>query len=447
MAPHLSRAALIRLLSGEAVQTEVDGMVPHLVACRPCWELAAGVVAELKKEKVLAHSTDARSAVLTLLEVEERAARDLLKARGWWAELKALSPEEQIDRIRSVAAMKTPALFEVVLAEARAVAPGDPFLGEQAAHVAHVLAGLLPSLRYPEKLKSDLQAEAMITVANCRRLAADWKSSRGALSAARNLLNRGSGDPARQASFLSIGASLATDTGNFETALGMLGRAVELYRSSRDLAGLSTVVVKEASTLLAAYRHEEAIERATEALAMLPPGEARLEMLARSIITECLIYLERPSEALRSFIATRPIYEQFGGRRIELSVVYLEALLLNCLGCVRESEKAFREVIDGYLEEELYKEAFIKLLTFFEILFKRGALRKAKQVYKQAADVLAQAGSGSHEQMRQVWRHLLQLMERESLKEYQLQEVRQYVYRHWNTPAPRPPFGAIQAAL
>ncbi|HEV2854927.1 MAG TPA: hypothetical protein VHC97_19200 [Thermoanaerobaculia bacterium] len=439
MAPHLSRSALIRLLSGEAAQTEVDGMVPHLVACRPCWELAAGVVAELKKDKVLAYSADARTAVLRLLEVEERAARDLLKARGWWAELKAMSPEEQIDRIRSVAAMRTPALFEVVLAEARTVAPGDPFLGEQTAHVAHVLAGLLPSPRYPEEFKSDLQAEAMIAIANCRRLAADWKGSRAALSAARNLLDRGSGDPAHQASFLSIGASLAMDTGNFEAALGLLGRSGELWRHARNPAGLSTVVVQEASTLLAAYRHEEAVTRANEALAMLPPGEIRLEMLARSIITESLVYLGRPSEALRSFVATRPIYEQFWSRRMELRVGYLEALLLDSLGCIRESEKAFREVIGGYLEEELYKDAFLTLLTFFEILFKRGAFRKAKQVYKQAAGVLVQAGSGSHEQMRQVWRHLLQQMERESLKEYQLQEVRQYVCRHWNTPAPRPP--------
>lgn len=443
MTPHLSRSALIRLLSGEAVQAEVDGMVPHLVACRACWELAAGVVAELKKDKALAHPADARAAVLTLLEVEERSAVDLLKARARWAELKALSPEEQIDRIRSVAALRTPALFEVILAEARAVAPGDPFLGEQTALVANILAGLLPSPRHPEKLKSDLQGEAMIAIANCRRLAADWKGSRGALAAARNLLDRGTGDPIHQARFLSTWASLASDTGDFETVLGLLGRASDLYRVAQEPAGLSTVAVQEAGTLLAAYRYEEAITRANEALAMLPPGEARLEMLARSIITESLVYLGRPSEALRSFLATRSIYEQFWSRRTELRVAYLEALLLNALGCIRESEKSFREVISGYLEEELYKDAFLTLLTFFEILFKRGALRKAKQVYNQAAGVLAQAGSGSHEQMRQVWRHLLQQMEREALKEYQLEEVRQYAYRHWNTPAPRPPFAAV----
>lgn len=86
---------------------------------------------------------------------------------------------------------------------------------------------------------------------------------------------------------------------------------------------------------------------------------------------------------------------------------------------------------------------FLSLITYFETLVKRGTLRKAKQVYKQAADLLAQAGTGSHEQMRQVWRQLLGQIEAESLKEYQIREVRQYVCRHWNMPAARLPFGVV----
>lgn len=402
MTSHLSRSALTRLLSGEAVQSEMDRMVPHLVACRPCWELAARVVAELKKDNALARAQDARAAVLTLLEEEEKAALDLLRARAWWAELRTLSSEEQVERIQSVASLRTSTLFEVVLAEARDIASGDPYLGEETALVAQALARSLPSSRYPEKLKNDLQAEAVIAIANCRRLAADWKGSQAALAAASNLLDRGIGDPARQARFLSICASLASDTGKFETALGLLGRAAELYQSAPDPAGLSSVAVKEAGTLLAAFRHEEAITRAQEALATLTPADAQLEMLARSVITESLLFLGRPSEALRSFVATRPLYEQIGGRRTRLRVTYLEALLLDSLGCARESEKSFRDVIDGYIEEELYKDAFLSLLTYFETLVKRGTLRKAKQVYKQASDLLAQAGTGSHEQMRQV---------------------------------------------
>lgn len=414
-------------------------MLPHLVACRPCWELAAEVAAELKKDNALASAPDARAAVLTLLEEEEKAALDLLQARARWGELKPLSAEEQVDRIRAIAVLRSQTQFEVILAEARALAPGDPHAGEETALVAQALARSLPVSRYPEKLKSDLQAEAMTVVANCRRLAADWKGSNGSLAAASNLLDRGTGDPARRARFLSICASLATDTGRFETALGLLGRAAELYRSARDRTGLARVAVKEAGTLLAAFRPEEANARVRDALEMLTPSDLRLEMLARSIHTQSLIYLNRPSDALRSFVATRPLYEQLWSRRTQLDVAYLEALLLDALGCARESEKSFRDVIDGYLEDELYKDAFIALLTFFETLVKRRSLRKARQIYKQAADLLAQAGTGTHEQMRQVWSHVRHAMEADSLKEYQLREVREYVSRHWNLPARRPP--------
>ncbi len=221
-------------------------------------------------------------------------------------------------RIASVAALRTQTLFEVVLAEARSVAPGDPFVGEETALLAHGLAEALPRSRCPEDLKNDLRAEAMTVLANCRRLAALWPSSRAALAAARNFLDRGTGDPACRARLLSIWASLESDTGNFETALGLLGRAAELYRSAPEPAGLATVAVKEASTLLAGGRHEEAVARAGEVLSVLPPGELRLAMLARSIVTESLIYLDRTEEALQSFMATRPLYEQLRSRRTEL---------------------------------------------------------------------------------------------------------------------------------
>jgi len=420
-------------------------MVPHLVACRLCWELAAQIVAELKKDNALARTPDARSAVLTLLEEEEKAALGLLRARAWWADLKTLSRDEQIDRIQAVAALRTQTFCEVILAEARAVAPSDPFVGEEIALVARSLAQSLSTPRYPEKLKSDLQAEAMIAVANCRRLAADWKGSQGALAAASNLLDRGTGDPARQGRFLSICASLATDTGNFEMALGLLGRAAELYRSAQDSGGLSNVSVKEAGTLMAAFRHEEAITRAKEVLAMLAPAEIRLEMLARSIITQSLIYLDRPSEALRSFIAARPLYEQIWGRRTQLDVAYLEALLLDSLGCARESEKAFRDVIAGYIEEELYKDAFLTILTFFESLYKRGALDKAAQVCEDASRLLDTPLC--HDQMKQVWAELLEQVRSRALTVGRVLQVRLYLLRHWSVPAARLPLAEVSVPL
>jgi tetratricopeptide (TPR) repeat protein len=299
------------------------------------------------------------------------------------------------------------------------------------------LAGILPTGRYSELFRNDLQSEAMLIVANCRRLAADWRGSAAGLNAARGHLERGTGEPAREARLLSIQASLASDTGHLEEALALLARASTIYAKSQDSAAVATVTVKEASSLLAAYRHEEAIRRAEEALRFLTPREARLKMLARSIITESLVFLGRPTEALRSLLATQPLYDQFSGRRTQLMVGYLEARLLDCMGYSQEAEELYRAVITGYMETEQYKEAFRIMLTHLESLFRRGALDKAARFCEEALEILEEAGTDCHSQMKEVWRDLLTLVNARRLTEHQVLAARHYLVRYGNAPAHR----------
>jgi hypothetical protein len=140
--------------------------------------------------------------------------------------------------------------------------------------------------------------------------------------------------------------------GHLEQALALLARASALYRSIQDSAGVAVTAVKEANTLLADYRHEEAIARAKEAVGLLAPRETRLEVLARNIITASLVFLGRPTEALRNLHATRPLFEQVSGHWAESQLGYVEALVLEGLGYVRESEILFRAVIAGHMEAE-----------------------------------------------------------------------------------------------
>ena len=113
--------------------------------------------------------------------------------------------------------------------------------------------------------------------------------------------------------------------------------------------------------------------QAEEALSGLSPGNARLEMLARNIVTESLVFLGRPAEALRSFRATEPLYRQLRERRTELQGGYLEALLLDARDHAREAEKAFRKNIADRLDAELYKDAFLTQVMFLRSLVRRGA--------------------------------------------------------------------------
>jgi tetratricopeptide (TPR) repeat protein/bacterioferritin-associated ferredoxin len=443
---HLSRAALERIFSGRATLLEVETTVPHVFRCGSCRELTVKVIDELRRNSaLLVNPSDSRAAILSLLETEERQALDRLRARGWWAEIKGLTDREQLERIRSVAALKTPAMFETVISDAKSLSLVDPHAAEKAALTAQAIAELLPLSRYSQELKSDLQGEAWGLIANCHRLAANWTGSQAALREARHHLKQGSGDPSREARLLSIAASLASDTGNLELAQDLLERAASLYRRSEDAAGLANVAVKEAGTLLANLHFAEALHCAEEALRILSPRDLRLEMLARSIITECLIELRRPAESLRSLFATWPAYQQHSGPRTQLKATYLEARLLDLFGFVRESEKSFREVINGYIDEELYKDAFLTILTFFESLYKRGALDKAAKVCEDASRLLDTPLC--HDQMKQVWAELLEQVRSRALTVGRVLQVRLYLLRHWSVPADGLPLAEVSIPL
>jgi hypothetical protein len=446
MTRHLSRAALVRLFSTRGTQPEIEAAVPHILRCESCWNLAFKVVDDLRRDSALVeHPSDPRATVLTLLEQEEQQTVDQLRARGWWAELRGLSHRQQLEQIRSVSSLQTQALFDVAISEASSLGSSDPHLGEETALAAQLIAELLPSSRYSREIKVDLVGEALIVVANCRRLAADWSGAQAALREASNSLKQGTGDPSREARLLSVSASLASDTGNLETARDLIARATVLYRTNQDGRGLASAAVQEAGTLLACFHIEDALRRAQAALKALTPRDARLEMLARSILTECLIELGRRNEALRSFGATWPIYEQFWGRRTQLRVEYLEARLLASYGCFRESEKSFREVINGHIEEELYKDAFLITLTFFESVYKRGALDKAAKVCEDASRLLDTPLC--HDQMKQVWAELLEQVRSRALTVNRVLQVRLYLLRHWSVPAARLPLAEVNIPL
>jgi len=248
---------------------------------------------------------------------------------------------------------------------------------------ALTVTDLLPEPHHPRSLKNDLRGEIMTVVANCRRLAADFPGSAAAVEEARRHLAQGTGDPGLEARLLSIHCSLSTDLGDLEKALLYVRRAMELYRELEDWQAVAHNAVKEAGCLLAANQTVEAIERAHFALERMPPHELRLQVLAKLILVEGLVLLERPLEAVPYLTDAKSLCAQADpGTR--LRALYYEARLLDGLDRVKESEKLFRKAVKTYFDQELYKEAFLTLLTLFECLCRRGALGKAAALCEEA---------------------------------------------------------------
>src|ERR1700681_348558 len=148
-------------------------------------------------------------------------------------------------------------------------------------------------------------------------------------SSAKSYLLTGKIEPGAEAYLLSVHASLVGDTGQLEDAVLLESRAAEIYRNAGDFKGLATMRIQTADTLQKSNRPSEAIRTAEDALTLLTPDCIRLEMLARSIITESMVALDRLTEALKSYEATKPLYDEVGDELTLLKAEYLEAKILD----------------------------------------------------------------------------------------------------------------------
>jgi tetratricopeptide (TPR) repeat protein len=431
---HYAPETMARLLEGPADEAELMRAMHHLARCRPCLAAAQEhLVQRSSVDRPPLRAEDARASLVRFVQQERRSVVEDFEARAWWADLRDLSPAEQIRKVRSVAALWTLPVFDAILGEANTVGRSDPFLGESMAGVALVLVDQLRESRYSKALKNDLRGEALAAIANCRRIAADWQGSAEALMATRQNLSQGTGDAGLEARRLSIQASLCTDTGNFEKALSLVRRAVEIYRELEDWQGVAHNLVVEGNCLLAAYRPKEAIETAHQALQRIPSQDTRLQALAKFILVESLVILERPLEAVRYFQEAEPLCRD-AELGMKLRALYFEARLLDGLGHVRESEKLFRSTIKAYFDQELYKDAFITLLTLFECFCRRGALGKAAALCEAAIAAASESGDACNEQIRKAWEDLHAAVRIRQLSEEELVHARRFLIRNWSLP-------------
>lgn len=429
---HLGREALLQLLRGKTGEAETARAIRHVVRCRRCRESAAGCLAQERAGGSPPFpAVHARGALVTLLEAEVSGWVESLRAASWWAEIRDLSPREQIRKVRSTASLQSLAVFEAILEDAVTAGRSDPFLGESMLRVAWTIVDLLPEPRHPRTLKDDLRGRVLTGAANCRRIAADFPGSAAAIEQARKFLARGTGDEGLEGGLLSIHASLCTDLGEFEQALIHVRRAVAIFRGMEDWQAVAHNTVKEANCLLAADRPVEAIEVSRFALERTPPEELRLRVLVQLVLVESLVVLERPLEALPQFQEAESLCRQ-AGPDLQLRVLHCKARLLAGLGCARESERLFRHAIGAFFERENYKQAFVTLLTLFECLCRRGALGKAAALCEEAIAATSEAGEACNEQIRRVWEELLAAVRVRQLSESELVQARQFFVRNWS---------------
>jgi tetratricopeptide (TPR) repeat protein len=446
MEKHISKDQLARLFSYAATPADILDAVTHILGCPQCQDVAADGVASLKRSGDLVPSGrgrppedrfgDGRAALVALLELREGKRMESLLAKAWVAELKDLRPREQIDKVRKISAIQKKEVFDAILRDAARLWRKDPFAAEHSALSALFLVDQLSGLEFSDREKDGLRLSAMTMVANTRRLASNWAGAFSAISDARGYLKTGNVNLSQHAYLVSIHASLLCDVGQLEESVLLVSKAADLYEAANDRAGLATMKVKAADALFGADRIDESLKLAEQALALLPSG-SRLELLARSIITESLIHLGNISEAVSTYEKIEPLFYA-GDELSHFKAEYLEAKILDAGGHARESEKLFRKSIAGFTELEAFKPGLLARFALFESLFKRFAFGKCVSLCEETIDLLENM-ERSHIQMPQVWKDLLAAVRVKLLKEYHIVEMRRYLARHWAYPAARIP--------
>jgi hypothetical protein len=232
-----------------------------------------------------------RRSLATLLKVTCEHSLDRLGAKGRrLATLRRLSHADRLDVLQTTAAYRTWSLFDVLLAETKALARRGTPETEEIGRLAFALIELLDRQGFPEPLKMDFRAEIWNEVGNGRRLRQDWRGASSALKTAAEHLREGTGDPLPVARRFSIQSSLAIDTGHIDAALKSAALARGIYEAEGDRGSALRAMIQEADPLVE-IDPARALAMVEAALGTADETDSWLLMALRSTEILCLIEL------------------------------------------------------------------------------------------------------------------------------------------------------------
>jgi tetratricopeptide (TPR) repeat protein len=171
-----------------------------------------------------------RRAVERTRQSRERLAQEKRDAERLWFLLESHTPARRAILIRNDRRFQTWGLFECLRERALALMDREPAAALQSAELALATAQSLYPALYGAERVHDFQAEALIALAQTRRIAGDLAGAETALEQARTVLAMGNGDLLEKAELESTRAALLRDLGRPEEAEEAGRRALRLAR-------------------------------------------------------------------------------------------------------------------------------------------------------------------------------------------------------------------------
>jgi len=317
---------------------------------------------------------------------ERLFAAERLAARELRAELAPLPAEERRQRVAGSPELLTWPMVEALLDESRERGFTDAADAIDLAHLAIEIADRLDEERYSAAAVYDLRARAWSHLGNALRIGSRFREAQEALDAAREHLERGSGDVAERCRVLTLQATLYGDQRRFEEAYGLLERVVRAARRVEEGNIEGGALLRMARLAQLEGEPERAADLFARSLDRIEPHEEPRQMLVASHnLVHLLVDLGRPREALERLDSVRSLHQSLGGRLDLLRFRWLEARVFEELGWLGKAIEVLTEVREGFLEDGL---AFDVALASLDLATIHSRLDRHAEVRRLAEETL-----------------------------------------------------------
>jgi tetratricopeptide (TPR) repeat protein len=340
--------ALARWLSGRMEHDEVlRSIAPHFFSCCPACQRTATQLAKRLDE--VGHWDEMVAAV------EAQEAGDLL------AELDRMPFDDQHRAVRDRGDLQTWGLCQLLLWRSRREALEDPARAVDAAELGVQIA-LQLGPAYDPAWVLDLQARAYAHLGNARRVLGELRSAEDAFRLAENqMAASGTGNLRIEAEALVLKAALRRDQRRFGEALGLIDRAISIYRedpSARDSHLAGRAYLNKAHTLLEMDKPAQAIPHLRRAAAMITPErEPRLDLVLHHNLLESLVQSDLLDEAESLLPIVHSLAKRLGSDLDLVRLSWHEAKLRFRQGHPELAEEMLREVQAAFLSRSMGYDA------------------------------------------------------------------------------------------
>ena len=383
---NLDGALLARFAEGETSAAERRKVLRHLLS--GC-ELCRGAIAP--KIRLLQDNRPSEFSISRVLanvaELEREMNRERALAAEQFREFLRPPPARQWTLLRNSGRFDSWSFCELLLEAGFEAIYDDPHRALDLCRMGVTVAERLSAESYGERVVEDLRARAWGRTANALRATSDLVGAEQALATSARHLKMGSGEPLEEAEHLYFTASLYRAERKLDEALRVIHRSRRIYRmvGNSHLEGRSLMC--EALIRDLRGEVEESIACCRQARVQVEPErDRRLALAAHHNLVWQLMVAGKSAEAMRELAELRPAYFEFNDQILLLKLRWMEARLAKDLGRPEESERAFREAHEGFVEARIPYEAASVALDLAILLAEQGRRQELKLL---AAELIA----------------------------------------------------------